>query len=87
VSAALEHLIPLVGVAAACAALALSRATYYRSRKPPRPSKPRPRSHRALSEDQREEVLLVLDSDRFADKAPRQVYAELLDEKVYLCSV
>jgi putative transposase len=87
VSTALEHLIPLVGVATACAALAVSRATYYRSRQPQHPPKPRPRSHRALSDDQREEALLVLDSNRFADKAPRQVYAELLDENVYICSI
>jgi putative transposase len=29
----------------------------------------------------------VLDSDRFADKAPAQVYAALLDEERYLCSI
>jgi putative transposase len=29
----------------------------------------------------------VLDSDRFADKARAQVYAELLDEERYLCSI
>ncbi len=29
----------------------------------------------------------VLNSDRFADKAPRQVWAALLDEGVYLASV
>jgi putative transposase len=29
----------------------------------------------------------VLNSERFADQAPRQVYAKLLDEGTYLCSV
>jgi putative transposase len=32
-------------------------------------------------------VLDVLDSERFVEKAPRQVFAELLDENTYLCSV
>ncbi|QQS01542.1 MAG: hypothetical protein IPK37_03600 [Austwickia sp.] len=32
-------------------------------------------------------VLEVLNSDRFADKAPAQVWATLLDEGRYLCSV
>jgi putative transposase len=32
-------------------------------------------------------VLATLDSDRFVDKAPAQVYAELLDEGVRLCSI
>ncbi|MFC4121352.1 IS3 family transposase, partial [Nonomuraea zeae] len=33
-----------------------------------------------------EQVLAVLDSPRFADKSPGQVWAILLDEGVYLCS-
>jgi transposase InsO family protein len=40
-----------------------------------------------LSEHQNAEVLETLDSARFQDKAPREVYAELLDENSYLCSV
>ena len=31
-------------------------------------------------------MLETLNSDRFADMAPAQVYAELLDELRYLCS-
>ena len=31
--------------------------------------------------------LEVLTSDRFVDLAPLQIYAQLLDEGVYLCSV
>ena len=31
-------------------------------------------------------MLALMNSDRFADKAPRQVYAELLDDGVYHCS-
>ena len=33
------------------------------------------------------ELLAVLDSPRFADKAPRQVWALLIDEGIYLASV
>lgn len=32
-------------------------------------------------------MLMVLHEDRFVDKAPAEVFAELLDEGVYLCSV
>ena len=47
----------------------------------------RPRSHRALAEDEQQKVLEVLNSERFADVAPAEVHATLLDEGVYLCSV
>lgn len=43
-------LVPLVGVVAACAALCMSRARYYRAQKPTPAGKPRPRPPRALSE-------------------------------------
>ena len=85
--AGLEHLIPLVGIVIACAALCVSRASFYRAKAPPKPRAPRPRPPRALDDAERAEVLAVLDSDRFADKAPAQVYAELLDDDRYLCSI
>lgn len=50
----------------------------------PRPQRRSPSN--ALSAAERERVLEVLHSDRFADKAPEQVWAMLLDEGVYLCS-
>jgi putative transposase len=87
VTAALQHLVPLVGVAPACHALSVNRASYYRWQKPPAPKLPRPRSARALSDDEKRHVLGLLDSERFMDKTPREVYAELLDENTYLCSV
>lgn len=86
-TAALTHLVPLVGVAAACAALAINRASYYRWQKPARPKVQRPRAHRALTDAERAHVIEVLDSPRFMDKTVREVYAELLDENTYLCSV
>lgn len=84
---ALQHLIPLVGVAAACVALAVCRASYYRAQKPRPEPKPRPTPARALTAAENAEVLALLDSDRFGDKPPRQIYAELLDEERYVCSV
>lgn len=85
--AGVEFLIPLVGIAAACAALGVCRASYYRSKAAPKPQLARPPSHRALTDEQRAEVLEVLDSDAYADKAPAQVYASLLDAGKRLCSI
>jgi len=41
----------------------------------------------ALSEAERIAVLATLDSERFADLAPAQIFAQLLDEGIYLCSI
>ena len=76
---------PRLGVAATCRALRLARATYYRGRQPPRPARPR-RSARALEPAERQAVLEALHEPRFADLAPAQVYATLLDDRQYLCS-
>jgi putative transposase len=78
-----------VGLQRACKAMEVSRATLYRRhRHPSRDCQPqRPCSPRALSREQRQEVKNTLYSDRFSDKAPREVYATLLDEGQYLCSV
>jgi putative transposase len=86
VTAALSHLVPRVGIAPACAALGVSRAKFYRRKKPPAERKPRPTPSRALSSAEKSHVLEVLDSERFVDEPVRQVYAQLLDEEVYLCS-
>ena len=76
-----------MGVSAACEALGLARATFYRRRRPKTGQRqPRPAPARALSEAERSEVFEVLCSPRFADRAPAEVYATLLDEGVYLCS-
>ncbi|MEU0570584.1 DDE-type integrase/transposase/recombinase [Nonomuraea sp. NPDC005983] len=59
----------------------------HRHPRPPVHGPRRPFRHPAeLSEDEREQVLAVLDSPRFADKSPGQAWAILLDEGVYLCS-
>jgi putative transposase len=75
------------GVVIACAALGAPRASYYRWSKPPAEPRTRHRSPRALTVAEREDVLAVLNSERFADQAPAEVYATLLDEKKYVCSI
>jgi putative transposase len=82
-----EHLGQQIGLSAACQALGVPRSSLYRLRQP-KASVPhaRPRPARALSDQERTEVRAVLNSERFVDCAPRQVYAKLLDEDgVYLC--
>jgi putative transposase len=74
----------------ACELTGISRATLYRRRNPkPRPGAPAPRPSppNALSRAERHQVLETLNSYRFADKAPPQVWATLLDEGRYLCSI
>ena len=75
-----------LGVQPACAALGLSRATYYRHVRPQHgPRKPR-RQPRGLSTEEKARVLATLNETRFADLAPAEVFATLLDEETYLCS-
>ncbi len=50
-------------------------------------AQPAPDPVNKLTELERRRVLEVLTSDRFVDLAPLQIYAQLLDEGVYLCSV
>ena len=48
---------------------------------------PRPSPPRTLSSDERPAVLATVHSDRFVDTAPATVYATLLDEGRYHCSI
>jgi len=41
----------------------------------------------ALSETERQHILSVLRSEEFCDLAPAQVWARLLDDGIYLCSI
>jgi putative transposase len=74
----------------ACALLGRSRATHYRHVNPKQPKTSQPVVRRspsnALSPTERDRVAAVLYEPRFADKAPAQVWATLLDEGTYLCS-
>jgi hypothetical protein len=75
----------------AAALTGVSRATAARRHRPPAPpatdSGPAAAPGNKLSDAERAHVLAVLNSPRFVDMAPMQIYAQLLDEGVYLCSV
>ena len=77
--------------AAVCSALGVSRATVYRRRArlaaPPAIARPRPKPARSLTAPQQQTVLDLLHEPRFADQAPAEIYATLLDEGVYHCSI
>ena len=80
-----------VGLKPACVALGVNRATVYRRRarrsdlqrerslRPPPPLK--------LGAQERQTVVDLLHSARFVDASPHTIYATLLDEECYLCSV
>jgi len=88
VSAAQSTAIAL-GVRSTCAALALAPATFYRYRHGPTPGLTLARRPpaRSLALTERQTVLDLLTSARFCDDAPRQIWATLLDEGQYHCSV
>jgi putative transposase len=75
-----------LGVAPACQAVGLPRATYYRRLVARYPRPPRPSPARSLRGEERQAVLELLHSKRFVDCAPAEVQATLLDEGTYLCS-
>ena len=84
---AIQQLAPHVGQAAACRALALPRASWYRCRQPVALRAGRRTPARALPPAERQTVLQHLHAERFRDQAPAEVFATLLDEGVYLCSL
>lgn len=93
---AVSELAAQVGIKRACELLAYPRSRYYRQQQPAAPPRPLPEpapaappatSPRALSAGERAVVRQLLNSERFVDSSPRQVYATLLDEAVYICSV
>ena len=74
-----------VGMKRACEALNIPRSSIYRARQPHPTPQPRLAPAHALSSEERAQVSETLNSERFMDKPPRQVYAALLDEGRYLC--
>ena len=88
IATGVAELAPVTGTVAACAALAVSRATHYRRSRGPRlgPAAPRPSPARALTKIERTTVLDLLHTERFIDASPAETYATLLDEGTYLAS-
>lgn len=92
--AAVAELSPSIGVRAACDALGVAQAGYYRRhRTTPAPARPASVPHRdrvqprSLSVVEQQAILHELHSDRFVDLSPSEVWAILLDEGRYLGSV
>lgn len=85
--ASAEQLAAHVSKKAACEALLVPRATFYRHMGDKTLEAERPAPPLALSADERQVVIDILHSERFADHAPYQVYAALLDEGQYYCSI
>jgi putative transposase len=85
------QLAQLVGVAAACAAFEVARANFYRARRPfsarLTTEHRKSASCRRLGAGARAAVLAVLHEERFADASVPEVWAALLDEGRYLCSI
>jgi putative transposase len=84
-----EALAASVPVTRACAALGYPRSSLYRSRRPQstRKQRARPTPARALRVSEKAKVRDLLNSERFQDSSPHQVYATLLDEGSYHCSI
>jgi len=78
--------VPLVQ---ASRALAVPRSTFYRLLQPVPLPLPGPVtksvSPRALRANEKDTVLTLLNSERFQDQTPREMYATLLDEGIYVC--
>jgi putative transposase len=91
---AIALLAPRIGTRAACAAAGVPQATWYRRhRASPAPARRAPVPHRdrvqprALAPAERAAILAALHAERFADTAPAEVWATLLDEGTYLGSL
>ena len=89
--AAAEQLGSTVGLKRACHSLGIPRGTLYRHRaravQPAAQAASRPPPPLKLDEQERQAVLELLHSPRFVDASPHSVYATLLEEGRYLCSV
>lgn len=85
---AAKQLATEVGVSAACKALSVPRSSYYSQCNPSSPRTTTEKSSpRALTPEEEQTVLNVLNSPKFMDKSPWEVYPALLDGGTYLCSV
>ena len=73
----------------ACDLTGVVRSTRQRHSRPPRCGPPRPRSRpvNGLTAVEQTEVLDLLRSEEFCDSSPAQVWARLLDQGRYICSI
>lgn len=76
-----------VGQRRACQALGMPRSSFYRARQPKGPPRYPSKPGRSLSQEEEQQVLSVLHEARFVDHSPAAIWATLLDEERYYCSV
>ena len=79
-----------LGAEPLCQALGVPRAAFYRQLDPKASAAdptPRPQPGHALSLTEQQTVLATLHEQRFVDRAPAQIYAQLLQEGIYHCSI
>ena len=78
-----------VGTTRACALTGRSKATHYRALAGPvhGPRRPRPTPPNALTAAEKDRILRLLRGPAYRDLAVAQVWAMLLDDGVYLCSI
>jgi len=74
-----------IGVFPACQWLGVPRSSWYRWSQPTIDRAPRPSPSRSMSDAERSEIRSILNSERFRNETPRQVYATLLDEGKHYC--
>lgn len=83
--------IPTLSLFRICSALNYPRASYYRDIAPPKERIDNPvvkgNSPRRLSNAEERVILGILNSERFCDMAPAEIYTALLDEGCYKCSI
>jgi putative transposase len=70
-----------------CEVLGIAKSTYYRrsstKKKSSNMKKPSPRK---LSQEEENKILSIVNSERFCDMAPGEIFYSLLDEGLYYCS-
>ena len=82
--------IRVAGVSQACPSLGIARASFYRFLQPKpsaRSSSQRSQPERSLSKAERRKVVDEFHSQRFRELSPAEIYATVLDEDVYWCSI
>jgi putative transposase len=82
-----EHRASL-GTLGLCKAFGMARATFYRAiKKVHSPHTERPANFRRIPDEQRQQIIATLNSERFCDMSPPEVFTTLLDKQIYLCSI
>jgi len=70
-----------------CEVLGIAKSTYYRrSSSKPESSNMKKPSPRKLSREEENKILSIVNSERFCDMAPGEIFYRLLDEGLYYCS-